>query len=215
MQRRITRLIDERTRALAAVGHDLRTPLARMQLRVEAVEDRAVRETIRAEIEEMDVMVASLLAFLGGEDDAEPAVPVDLAVLCASLVDDAEDRGRDAGYHGPDHFEHRVRPVGFKRALVNLVDNALHYGTRVDLRLAGTAQGVAIRVEDDGPGIPDDALARVFEPFVRLDPARGRDTIGFGLGLAIVARAVEAEGGTVTLANRAEGGLCATIILPK
>lgn len=214
MQRRISRLIDERTRALAAVGHDLRTPLARLQLEVDGVDDVEIRRTIRAELDEMDVMIASLLAFLGGEGDVERAVLVDVAVLCANLVDEAQDRGRDADYHGPNHLEWIVRPVGFKRALTNLVDNAIHYGNRIDLHLEQVGGTVKIRVEDDGPGIPPDQIALAFEPFVRLDPARRRDTIGFGLGLSIVDRAIRAEGGTVELANRTTGGLCATICLP-
>lgn len=214
MQGRITRLIDERTRALAAVGHDLRTPLARMRLRLAGINDDQVRRSMRQELVDMDVMVGSLLAFLGGEDDAEPASLVDLAVLCATLADDAEDHGRDVRYVGPDHLDASVRPVGFKRALVNLVDNALHHGEHVCIVLSRTDRGIEIRVEDDGPGIPDDELRSVFEPFVRLDPARSRDTTGFGLGLSIVARAVEMEGGTVQLVNRAEGGLSARVTLP-
>ncbi len=214
MQGRIARLIEERMRALAAVGHDLRTPLARLVLRAEGIADAEVRGAIRAEVAEMEVMIASLLAFLGGEADAEAPVLIDLAVLCATLADDAEDRGLSVVYDGPAHVDRRVRPVGFKRALVNLVENGLHYGERVRIVLEQDAGGLAIHVEDDGPGIPEDSLDLVFEPFVRLDPARRRDTTGFGLGLSIVARAVSAEGGRVTLANRTQGGLRATILLP-
>ncbi|GGB22169.1 two-component sensor histidine kinase [Sphingomonas metalli] len=213
MQSRIVRLIDERTRALAAVGHDLRTPLARLLLRVEAVEEAEVRDQIRAEVAEMEVMVGSLLAFLRGGEGEAPKL-VDLAVLCATLADDAEDRGRIAAYRGPEHCDARVRPVAFKRALVNLVENALHYGDRLEITLAREAAGIVIRIVDDGPGIPEEALETVFDPFVRLDPARGRDTTGFGLGLSIVRRAVAAEGGRVALSNRAEGGLVATVTLP-
>jgi signal transduction histidine kinase len=108
-----------------------------------------------------------------------------------------------------------VRRLGFKRALVNLVENALHYGERVRLTLLPGDAALTILVEDDGPGIPDDQLTRVLEPFVRLDPARGRDTVGFGLGLSIVQLAVAAEGGTLTLSNRGEGGLRAEIVLPR
>ena len=142
----------------------------------------------------------------------------DLAVLCETVIDDAADRGADARYHGPDHLELRVRRLSIKRAVTNLVENALHYGERVTLTLARedreTGGGVVIRVSDDGPGIPEDKLQEVLEPFVRLDPARGRDTVGFGLGLSIVAKAVADEGGTLTLSNRAAGGLDACILLP-
>lgn len=117
-------------------------------------------------------------------------------------------------YVGPDHCEWRVRRVGFKRALVNLVENALHYGDEVTITLLVDGSGVVVRIEDDGPGIPDEELDHVLEPFVRLDPARSRDTVGFGLGLSIVQLAVAAEGGVLTLANRDRGGLCAQIALP-
>ncbi|MBW6527981.1 HAMP domain-containing protein [Sphingomonas sp. RHCKR7] len=215
MQDRIQALIAGRTQALAAVGHDLRTPLARLHLRTESLPQVEAREAIAHDVAEMEAMITSLLAFLGGEAEPEPASAVDLAVMCATVIDDAQDRGADAEYDGPDHCEWNVRRLGFKRALVNLVENALHYGTRARLTLLPGDAALTIRVEDDGPGIPDDQLTRVLEPFVRLDLARGRDTVGFGLGLSIVQLAVAAEGGTLALSNRAEGGLRAEIVLPR
>ena len=215
MQDRIQALIAGRTQALAAVGHDLRTPLARLHLRAESLPRSEMREAIAHDVTEMEAMITSLLAFLGGEAEPEPPTVVDLAVMCATVIDDAQDRGADADYVGPDHCEGSVRRLGFKRALVNLVENALHYGERVRLTLLPGDAALTIRVEDDGPGIPDDQLTRVLEPFVRLDPARGRDTVGFGLGLSIVQLAVAAEGGTLTLSNRPEGGLRAEIVLPR
>ena len=215
MQARIGRLIDERTRALAAVGHDLRTPLARLRLRADAIRDDEVREAIGTDIEEMEAMVASLLAFLGGDVDAEQPELTDLAILCANLADDAADHGRDVRYVGPDHFDCRLRRFGVKRALTNLVENALHYGDQATITLhAEPGADVRVRVEDNGPGIPEESLELVLEPFVRLDTARRRDTVGFGLGLSIVARVVAAEGGELTLANRPDGGLCAEIRFP-
>ena len=214
MQARIHRLIDDRTQALAAVGHDLRTPLARLRLRADAVADAAARDAIQTDIAEMEAMVGSLLAYLGGDSDPEAPVRIDVAVLCATLADDAQDRGHEAEYCGPDHCERVVRPIGLKRALTNLVDNALHHADRVWITLDSDPGNLTITIEDDGPGIPDDKLQSVLEPFVRLDQARGRDTVGFGLGLPIVARAVELEGGQLDLSNRAEGGLRATVTLP-
>jgi signal transduction histidine kinase len=214
MQARIHKLIDDRTEALAAVGHDLRTPLARLRLRAEAIPEPAARDAIDADIGEMEAMVGSLLAYLGGDSDPEHPVKIDVAVMCATLADDAADRGRDVEYRGPDHCEMRVRPTGLKRALGNLVDNALHHADGVCITLEPLAHEVAITIEDDGPGIPEDKLAQVLEPFVRLDAARGRDTVGFGLGLPIVLRTVEAEGGRLTLSNREEGGLRARVTLP-
>jgi signal transduction histidine kinase len=213
MQERIRALIAGRTQALAAVGHDLRTPLARLHLRTEALPRDETREAILHDVAEMEAMITSLLAFLGGADPEAPSM-VDLAVLCETVIDDAADRGADARYDGPDHLEVRVRRLSIKRAMTNLVENALHYGSVVTLTLAREAAGVVIRVADNGPGIPDDKLHEVLEPFVRLDPARGRDTVGFGLGLSIVAKAVADEGGTLTLSNRHEGGLEACILLP-
>lgn len=160
-------------------------------------------------------MIESLLAFLGGDSDPEPAVPTDVAILCETLVDDATDRGFDARYDGPVHLEMTVRPIGLKRAVGNLIENALHYGGNAAVTLSETPGGVMIGVADNGPGLPEDKLEEVTKPFVRLDSARPRDTVGFGLGLAIVARAVELEGGTLTLRNRPAGGLSAEIVLRR
>lgn len=215
MQDRIHELIESRTQALAAVGHDLRTPLARLQLRLEGVDDPDLRTELAEDVAEMSEMLGSLLAFFGGQSDPEKPALTDLAVLVATLVDNAADRGLDASYDGPDHFELRVRASAMRRAIANLIENALHYGERARVRLETDAARVCVIVEDDGPGIPPERIRDVLTPFVRLDEARARNTKGMGLGLAIVASAVEAEGGTLTLANRAEGGLTATIALNR
>lgn len=215
MQARIHRLIADRTQALAAVGHDLRTPLARLRLRADAIEDPAVLDAIQADIGEMEAMIGSLLAYLGGETDIEPRVSADLAVMCATIADDAADHGHAVTYEGPEHLEVSIRPMTLKRALVNLVENGIHYADQVWLKLEATDTHIAICVEDDGPGIPEEALRTVLEPFVRLDRARARDTLGLGLGLSIVAKAVESEEGTLRLHNRREGGLRAQILLTR
>lgn len=214
MQARIRRLIDERTRALAAVSHDLRTPLARLRLRVEAVDDPSLRREVESDLEGMEAMVTSLLAFLGGDGEPETRRLIDLAVLCASIVDDANDHGHDITYDGPAHLELWVRPLGIRRAVVNLVENAVRYGSEAALELTIDGDGVVICVTDNGPGIPEESMMLVREPFVRLDHARQRDTNGFGLGLSIVERAVADESGEFTLANRDSGGLAAMIRLP-
>ncbi len=214
MQERIRRLIDERLRALAAVSHDLRTPLARLRLRTEAVGDPALRREVQDDIEGMEAMVTSLLTFLGGDGQPEARRLIDLAVLCASIVDDVSDHGHEVGYEGPSHFEMQLRPIAIRRAIVNLVENAVRYGSEVCLHLTVAEDVVAICITDNGPGIPEDAMMLVREPFVRLDHARQRDTRGFGLGLSIVERAVADEGGRLTLVNRSEGGLAAGIRLP-
>lgn len=215
MQDRIHGLVDSRTQALAAVSHDLRTPLARLQLRLEGLADGALRDELQGDVAEMRDMIASLLAFLAGEDDPEPPALTDLAVMTATVVDDAADRGLEATYRGPTHLEAQVRVSAMRRAIANLVENGLHYGTRVRVTLAGSAaEGVTLTVSDDGPGIPETQMADVLRPFVRLDEARARNTKGLGLGLAIVAKVVADEGGTLSLANRPNGGLRVTIRLP-
>ncbi|QJU58760.1 HAMP domain-containing protein [Sphingomonas sp. AP4-R1] len=215
MQERIHRLIDDRTQALAAVGHDLRTPIARVQLRAEAIDNDALREAIGRDVGEMEAMVASLLAFLGGEGDPEPPTRTDLAVMAVTTIEEAQDRGQEAQYVGPDHLEIDLRRMGFRRALVNLVENAIHYGQSATLTLDSSPDAIRIRIEDEGPGIPEDQLEAVLRPFSRLDAARARNTKGLGLGLAIVLRAVQQDGGELRLSNRPEGGLRAEIILPR
>lgn len=215
MQERIHQLIDNRTQALAAVGHDFRTPLARLRLRAEAVKDAETREAMEQDVAEMEAMVGSLLAYLGGDSDPEAPVATDLAILAATLVDDASDRGFCIRYEGPVHLELTVRPLAIKRAIGNLIDNAIHHAKSATVTIRERGDEVAICVEDDGPGLPEDMLEEVIKPFVRVDSSRPRDTVGFGLGLAIVARAVEQEGGRFTLRNRAQGGLAAEIVLKR
>ncbi|MBN8809312.1 MAG: HAMP domain-containing protein [Sphingomonas sp.] len=217
MQARIHRLIADRTQALAAVGHDFRTPLARLSLRADAIPDADLRDAIRHDVVEMDQMVTSLLAYLRGEDasETEALAATDVAVMCATLVDDVCDQGGEARYDGPDHCEVAVRRGMLKRALTNLIDNAQHYGTKIEVTLAETPDAIAITVADDGPGIPAADRDRALQPFVRLDPARARDTQGFGLGLAIVQRAVAAHEGTLTLDTAPLGGLEVRITLPR
>ncbi|HCW60485.1 MULTISPECIES: ATP-binding protein [Sphingobium] len=213
MQARMHRLINERTETLAAVGHDLRTPLARLQLRLEGVRDDETRDAMADDLEEMGAMLESLLAFLGGEKDPEPVVRTDIAVSIATVVDAFQDHGQDVSYDGPDHLEMEVRGLSLRRAVRNLVENALHYGDRARVSLLRKGQEVLIRVDDDGPGIPRERLEEVLRPFSRLDDARQRNTRGLGLGLAIVQKAVAVEGGHLTLANRPDGGLRAEICL--
>jgi two-component system osmolarity sensor histidine kinase EnvZ len=214
MQARIHSLITDRVEALAAVGHDLRTPLARLQLRAEGITDETLRREIGGDVTEMSAMVSSLLAYLGGEDDPEKPQTVDLAIMAATLADEVTDRGGYAEYAGIDHWEMSVRPVGFKRAIRNLVENAEKYGKRVYISLVEQEGGALLSIADDGPGIPPDKLEEALRPFIRLDAARGRDTKGLGLGLAIAVRAIEREGGTLRLSNRPEGGLLAQVFLP-
>jgi signal transduction histidine kinase len=215
MQQRIHRLITSRTQALAAVGHDLRTPLARLQLRLDSagIEPQSQR-AMNQDIEEMTDLLRSLQIYLSGEGASLPRERIDIASMAQTLIDAARDEGKDAFYLGPDRLELRARPVPVRRALSNLVDNALHYGGNVRLSLQDDGDAISVVIDDDGPGIDPDRLTDVLQPFVRLDDARGRNTRGMGLGLAIVNDAVRTEGGTLSLVNRPEGGLRATMRLP-
>ncbi|MDX3909971.1 MAG: ATP-binding protein [Sphingobium sp.] len=214
MQERIHRLINSRTQALAAVGHDLRTPLSRLQFRLGSVDmDPETEKAMTQDIEEMTGLLQSMQVYLSGQSSVVSAERVDLAVMASTLVEAARDAGKSAVYYGPNNLEVKVRPVAIRRALNNLIDNALHYGGTVRLTLRRDEQDVVILVEDEGPGIPEDQLAEVVHPFVRLDGARTRNTRGMGLGLSIVSDAVRAEGGTLKLENLPEGGLRVTIFL--
>jgi signal transduction histidine kinase len=215
MQARLDALIADRTQALAAVSHDLRTPLSRLRLRVSFLDDLEAARAIDADLDEMEAMISATLAYLRGDTETEPRRPADLVAILETLCDAAADAGADVTYSGSPQARLVCSPVTLKRAFANLIENAMKYGgsARVTL-LDGTAE-VVVRVEDDGPGIPEAEMEAVFEPFRRLEGSRNRGTGGSGLGLTIARRAVEAHGGTVHLANRPEGGLVATIRLPR
>ncbi|MGI3776916.1 MAG: ATP-binding protein [Janthinobacterium lividum] len=213
MQSRISGLLEERTRALAAVSHDLRTPVARLRLRCGLLPDAEVRAAFGEDLDEMQAMVESVLAYLGGETAHEAPRSVDLPAMLSTLVDDATDAGHDARYEGPEHAGVVLRPVGFKRGVSNLVNNAIAYGGQVRVRLLLDGGEMHVQVDDDGPGIPESEMERVMQPFQRLESSRNRSTGGVGLGLAIVGQSVRAEGGRLVLANRPGGGLRAQITI--
>jgi signal transduction histidine kinase len=215
MQARIHRLIADRTQALAAVSHDLRTPIQRLRLRAGFLEDAETQSAIDADLDEMESMVEATLAYLRGEAEAEEPRPADLAAILRTLCDDAADRGDAVTYGGPDRVPLRLRPVAVKRAFANLIDNAMKYGGGARVTLENEPEAATVRVEDDGPGIPDGALETVFEPFHRLEESRNRSTGGTGLGLTIARQVVQGHGGTLTLANRPVGGLAAVVRLPR
>jgi signal transduction histidine kinase len=215
MQARIHRLISDRTQALAAVSHDLRTPITRLRLRAGFLADPEAQAAIDADLDEMEAMVDATLAYLRGDAEPEEPRPTDLSAMLATLVDAAADAGRRATFEGPRHAFVAVRGLALKRAFGNLIENALTYGGAARVTLRDTGAAVIITVDDDGPGIPGSELERVFEPFQRLDASRNRRTGGVGLGLAIVRQAVTREGGVVKLMNRAEGGLRAEVAISR
>lgn len=215
MQARISDLIGRRTAALAAVSHDLRTPMTRLRFRLEDVADPALREAMAADISEMEQMVEATLSYLSGEAEDEPLRPVDLVPLLETIVNDVRDLGREARLDAPQSLVVPARLVALRRAVTNLVENALAYGGCADVCLREEDGRVILVVADTGPGIPPDQLDSALEPFVRLESSRNRATGGVGLGLTIAQAAVRSHGGTLVLANRPEGGLAVTITLPK
>lgn len=219
MAERIRRFVRDRTFLLTAIGHDLRTPITRLKLRAEWMDDEEQQGKMLQDLDELEGMVAATLAF--GRDDASNEAPamIDLAELLRTILDEVADTKPDCPdatqYDGPDHLPLRARPVAMKRALANLIINGVKYGDHVCATLQPSNRGVVtILVEDDGPGIPPGETERVFEPFYRLEPSRNRETGGTGLGLPIARNIVRAHGGDVVLSNRAAGGLRATVTLP-
>lgn len=215
MQQRIHESMTNRTQSMLAIGHDLRTPLSRMQLRLEDSRiDEETRQDMAKDLGEMRHMLESLQAFVESGGSRIPAERINLAVMVQTLVDTAADDGCDATYHGLESLEIMARPVSLRRALANLIENAVHYAGNVRVTVQ-REQGVAeVIIEDDGPGIPEDRINDVLQPFVRLDTARSRDTPGMGLGLAIVRRAVLLDNGELKLRNRPAGGLEVALRFP-
>ena len=212
MQARLTRLIAERTRMLAALSHDLRSPLTAMRLRVELLAEDEDSTRLKALVEEMQAMVEQTLDFARAAAQGEAVQEVNLAALLRDLVADAG--AGHATLTAPESVFLTLRPTAIRRALRNLIDNALRYGTRAEVALVRQGGEAVITIADHGPGLPEDQLEAVFEPFVRGEASRSRATGGVGLGLAIARSIARAQGGEVTLANRPEGGLLATLRLP-
>jgi signal transduction histidine kinase len=214
MSLRLRRFIEGRTQMLGAISHDLRTPITRLRLRAEFVDDDEQRGKMMNDLNEMEAMIAETLVFARDDAANEPASHIDVAAVVANLCGELRFSGREVTYAGPDSFEFLTRPLAFKRAINNLVDNALKYGKTAHVTLAPTASELRIYVDDTGSGIPLHEMDRVFQPFVRLETSRSRETGGAGLGLTIARNAIRSMGGDVELANRPEGGLRVTVILP-
>ena len=224
MAARIRRFVQDRTELLTAIGHDLRTPITRLKLRAEFIEDDEQRGKVLADLEELEAMVSATLVFGRDARTGEAVSALDISELLRTLLDEAGDARPEAtehlAYEGPPHWTIRARPLSLKRALTNLVSNAVMYGGGARVRLVppvslGAAGAMlTIEVEDDGPGIPPGELERVFEPFHRGEPSRNRETGGVGLGLPIARNILRAHGGDVALANRPTGGAKATVTLP-
>jgi signal transduction histidine kinase len=215
MRERITGLIDDRTKMLAAISHDLRTPITRMRLRAEFIEDETQRVRMLGDLDQMRSMLESVLSFLRNDRRLERMTLVDVASTLQLIVDQFADIGHKVAYEGPPHAMATVRPDDMHRSVTNLVENAVRFGAQVTIRLGLSAKRITIDVEDDGPGISDAHKTDVLEPFVRGDDARNMDEAkGFGLGLSIANAIVIAHGGRLSLHDRQPHGLVVHIELP-
>ncbi|RXZ38457.1 HAMP domain-containing protein [Oxalobacteraceae bacterium CAVE-383] len=214
MQNRLREQLAARARFLAAVSHDLRTPLTRIRLRVERIGIEETMQLLRADVAEMTSMLDATLDYLRGEAQVEPCVLLDVQALVVSMAEDYEEQGFSVSTCGAA-APIRAYPASLRRALSNLIENALRYGEQAEVECVECPEGLIIAVRDHGPGIPDKELQAVFEPFYRLELSRNRETGGVGLGLSIARESIHRHGGTLRLANAAGGGLVASIFLPR
>ncbi len=214
LQFRIRRLVDDRTQMLAAVSHDLRTPLTRLRLRIEGVSNVEIRASIQTDLDEMEDMIDATLAFLRDDMASESIERVDLAAILQTIAADMADAGQKVDVHSPQSLVIAGRHLALKRALTNLVQNAVKYGGSAIVRLSVDGSNIRLSVRDEGPGIPADKLNAVFEPFYRIETSRGSSTGGHGLGLTVARSIARAHGGDVVLTNRTPRGLDAVLTLP-
>jgi signal transduction histidine kinase len=215
MQNRIRRFVEDRTQMLGAIAHDLGTPITRLRLRAEFVEDKAARAKVLRDLDDMQQMVTSTLSFIREESASEPQSTVDIGSLMSRVCDDFADQGLDVTLEDvPRWILVDCRPVALRRALSNLVDNAVKYGHSAKVSLVQDSAFLRILIQDQGPGIADDRQEDVFKPFLRLEDSRNRETGGTGLGMSVARTIIRAHGGDIRLTNRAEGGLCIEVRLP-
>ena len=214
MAARVTRTLESQRHLLSAVGHDLRTPLTAMRINLEFVDDDELRDGLMRNLEELQALTEQVLAAARGASGEKPR-QVDLSALVESLLTDLDELGEPVSWaaHAPAPIS--CRPNEIKRAVRNLVENAVAYGRKADVRIADTGDGYDVLVEDEGPGIPENDRQRVFEPFVRLESSRNEFTGGTGLGLTLVKAIAEGHGGDVHLENRPGGGLRARMHQPR
>ena len=214
MQSRIQRFLEERMQLIAAISHDLRTPLTRLQLRVDNISDEQQRRKALDDIQEMKNMVQSTLAFIRDDTASEVMVKTDIVSLLRTICDDISDTTGPAEYHGPNKCIISCKPDALKRALTNLLENAVKYGSKASVLLTINDGQVEINITDNGPGIPVEESENVFLPFYRVEKSRNRETGGVGLGLSISRTIIRSHGGDIILQNVYGGGLCAVVTLP-
>ena len=214
MQARLKQQLEDRNLFLAAVSHDLRTPLTRLKLRAEKIEQQELKSGVQNDINEMAGIIDTTLDYLRGGEQQEASCLLDIGALVHSLAEDAKESGDVIAVSGNARAI-RLQPLAIRRCLNNLIENALRHGESAAIEIRETDNDVVITIHDAGPGIPDDKLEAVFTPFYRLDTSRSRHTGGIGLGLSIAKDMAKKLGGQITLNNAPEGGLLATLSLPK
>jgi signal transduction histidine kinase len=214
MQARLQQQMEERNRFLAAVSHDLRTPLTRLKLRAEKIEHKELRSDVQNDINEMTAIIDTTLDYLRGDERPEATCLLDISALVHSIAEDANETGNVISVTGTAQ-PIRLQPIAIRRCLSNLIENALRYGETADITISETTDEVCISIRDAGPGIPEDKLETVFAPFYRIENSRNRHTGGVGLGLSIARDMATRQGGSIKLDNGADSGLIARLTLPK
>jgi signal transduction histidine kinase len=214
MQAQIQKFVDDRTTMLAAISHDLRTPLTKVRLRGEFVADEEQRARLFRDVDDMQAMVDSALSFFRDDFHVEETTTFDFPELLRTIADDYNDQGCEVSYDGAEHVAFRGRPFALKRAFTNLIDNAARYGRAPELEFSCSERQVVVVVRDSGPGIPPEAAEQVFAPFYRLERSRNRATGGVGLGLTSARAVIRGHGGDISLRNRPSGGLEVEVTLP-
>lgn len=215
MQTRLTRMLGTQRSMLRAIGHDLRTPLTSLRLRAENIPDETERAKVISTLNDMSVMTEEILNWAKDASGTEAFAKVDLTSLLASMSDDYQDQGHDVTMDDVPSTVVRLRRVALKRALQNLIDNALNYGGNAHLSATLKGEYVIIHIDDNGPGVPEAQLTEILKPFARLETSRNKDTGGTGLGLSIAESIVQSHGGVLTLSNRKPSGLRVTLSIPK
>jgi len=215
MQTRLARYIQDRSRILAAMSHDLKTPITRLRLRADLLEDEDLRQRFEKDLLEMEAMVSQTLDFMRGLDSREPMQPIDIMALLESLQADYQEMGRGVSIEGRTSQPVNGAPLLLKRCIANLLDNAILYGKFAHIRVEEGVAELIVLIRDEGPGLPEAELENVFDPFYRLESSRSRETGGTGLGLSIARNIALAHGGELRLRNSPQGGLEAVLRLPR
>jgi len=215
MQTKINQHIKDRGRLLAAISHDLKTPITRLRLRTELLNDTELESKFLSDLDDMQCMVNETLDYMRGQDKTESIQKIDINALLNSIAQDMRDAGHEIEFNVGEQKLYSGHPLALKRCLINLLENAIRYGEKATIYIEESAENLSIRIVDSGPGIPEEQMEHIFDPFFRLESSRNRSSGGMGLGLGIARDIARNSGGEIYLHNRKEGGLEAVLELPK